>query len=497
MKQRIILLFLIGSLFPLGALADDSGSCGVNVTYNYSEATKTLTISGTGPMTDNSAPWNDYREEIEKVIIESGVTSVGHSAFEGCVNLSSATIPNTVTIIKGRAFASCEELASIIIPDGVKTIEAPAFQYCFKLTSLFIPKSVTFIENGSFFACKGLTSIVVESNNPVYDSRNNCNAIIKTNTNELIGGCKNTVVPNTVTTIGDYAFGQIGIPSISIPSSVVSIGELAFWNCYTLGSIVIPNSVISIGNNAFESCALTEVSIGKSVKEIGENAFKGTYFIHTVYSLIPEPFVINSNTFEDRVKNNATLYVPVGTKAKYEATDGWKEFKNIVEMEPALKVGDTFAADGITYKVTSISPCEVQVGTGNEQAINKDTEGSLKITSFVTGTDGNTYSVVTVCGSAFYECRKITDISIPNSVISIGSYAFAACSNVNNINIPNSVASIGMGAFSNCSNLKEIVIPNSVTRIPMWAFYGCNSLTNVTIPNSVKTILDSAFDGCI
>ena len=137
-----------------------------------------------------------------------------------------------------------------------------------------------------------------------------------------------------------------------------------------------------------------------------------------------------------------------------------------------LKVNDTFDADGMTFTVTNISPTEVRVGTGEETktAINKDTEGSLKIPTSVVGTDGNKYSVTTIGRYAFCECSKITDIDIPNSVISIG-----------------------MGAFSNCSNLKEIVIPNSVTRIPMWAFYGCKSLTNVTIPNSVKTILDAAF----
>ena len=459
-----------------------------------------MTIFGTGPMTDKSAPWYDYRKEIKKVVIESGVTSVGSSAFEGCVNLSFTTIPNTVTIIKDRAFASCEELASIIIPDGVKTIEGGAFQYCLKLTSLFIPKSVTLIENGSFFACKGLTSIVVESNNPVYDSRNNCNAIIKTNTNELIGGCKNTVVPNTVTTIGDYAFTQCGFGSFSIPNSVVSIGEFAFWNSYTLGSIVIPNSVISIGNYAFENCALTEVSIGKSVKEIGENAFKGTYFIHTVYSLLPEPFVIYSNTFEDRVKNNATFYVPAGTKAKYEATEGWKEFKNIVEMEDKeLKVNDIFTANGITYRVKDAEKGEVIVGYKEPEsyiAVSKDATGIIEIPSSVEGSDGKSYSVTGIQDYAFEGCNMLTGFILPESITQIGEGVFKDCSSLESVNIPKSLENISLLTFKGCSSLEKIHIPESVKEIGYGAFDGCKALNSVNIPVGVTNIALATFQSC-
>ena len=176
----------------------------------------------------------------------------------GCKN---TIIPNSVTKIGDFAFGACTGLTSIVIPNSVTEIGHYAFYYCTGLTSIDIPNSVTEIGYGVFEDCPGLTSIVVESGNPRYDSRNNCNAIIETADNTLIYGCKNTTIPNSVTTIDDYAFsGCDGLTSIVIPNSVTSIGYEAFANCTGLTSIVIPNSVTSIGDSAFYDCGrLTDV----------------------------------------------------------------------------------------------------------------------------------------------------------------------------------------------------------------------------------------------
>ena len=171
------------------------------------------------------APWYDNREEIKKVVITDGVTNIGNMLSMTASSLTSVTIPNSVTSIGYHAFYGCSGLTSITIPNSVTSIGDFAFKSCSGLTSITIPNSVTSIGYYAFDSCSGLTSITVEKGNTKYDSRDNCNAIIETNTNKLIAGCKNTIIPNSVTSIGNYAFsGCSGLTSITIPNSVTSIG---------------------------------------------------------------------------------------------------------------------------------------------------------------------------------------------------------------------------------------------------------------------------------
>ena len=138
----------------------------------------------------------------------------------------------SVTSIGEGAFAACSGLTSVTIPNSVTSIGTEAFHGCSSLTSVTIPNSVTSIGTLVFFECSGLTSLKVESGNTVYDSRDNCNAIIESSTNTLIYGCKNTTIPNSVTSIGTEAFAYCsGLTSVTIPNSVTSIYDYAFWEC--------------------------------------------------------------------------------------------------------------------------------------------------------------------------------------------------------------------------------------------------------------------------
>ena len=223
----------------------------------------------------NSAFYECYG--LTSVTIPNSVTSIGSSAFYRCSGLTSVTIPNSVTSIGSSAFSDCSGLTSVTIPNSVTSIGDDAFDWCSGLTSVSIPNSVTSIGETAFRRCSGLTSIVVETGNAKYDSRDNCNAIIETSSNALIAGCKNTVIPNSVTSIGYEAFdGCSGLTSITIPNSVTSIGDYAFCDCSGLTSVTIPNSVTSIGISAFDGCSgLTSVTISNSVKSISVGAFIG------------------------------------------------------------------------------------------------------------------------------------------------------------------------------------------------------------------------------
>ena len=163
--KKLFTLLIVAICATTLAWADDSGSCGENVTYSFVESTGTLTISGTGYMEDftssSKVPWNAYRSSIKKVVINNGVTSIGNEAFDGCTALTSVTIPNSVTSIENSTFDGCTGLTSIEIPNSVTSIGNYAFGYCSGLTSIEIPNSVTSIGDYAFSGCSGLTSVTI------------------------------------------------------------------------------------------------------------------------------------------------------------------------------------------------------------------------------------------------------------------------------------------------------------------------------------------------
>lgn len=218
---------------------------------------------------------NELLYGCQSTTIPYGVKSISPNAFLSCCNLKSITIPNTVITIGESAFMNCEKLRKIFIPSSVKEIGDRAF-------------------NGS-----GVESVILDSNNNVYDSRENCNAIILTSDNKLVFGCRSTVIPKTVTYIGENAFECSDIEVIEIPNGVYTIGRGAFSYCEELQAVILPPSIKQINEYAFSGCTnLSSISFSNSFVDIGFDTFFGCGAIKQI--LIPRG---SRERFEDLLKS--------------------------------------------------------------------------------------------------------------------------------------------------------------------------------------------------
>ena len=382
------------------------------------------------------------------VVIGSGVTSIGNNAFEYCWG-------NNI-------------LTSCTIGDNVKTIGNCAFYGCHNLTSINIPDSVTSIGNDAFVNCSSMTSITVDNSNTVYDSRNDCNAIIETATNTLVRGCKNTVIPNTVTSIGNKAFN----------------------NCTNLTSISIPDNITSIDNNAFSMCSgMTSCTISSGVTSIGSSAFTNCSSLKSI--VIPDSVTaINRYTFF-QCKSLSSCTIGSGV-----TTIGYCAF-----TQSGLK-SITIPDNVVTIESNGFSQCKslknVSIGSGATSIVNGAFKETTELTAITVSNSNTIYDSRNGC-NAIIETATNTlvqgckDTVIPNTVATIGYNAFESCTKLTSITIPDSVATIEDDAFELCLGLTSVTIGSGVTSIGSWAFYWCNLKTITSNATTAPTINGGTF----
>ena len=400
----------------------DSGSCGENVTWTLT-ADGTLTISGTGTMTDyanSGSPWYSCRGAIKSVVIQQGVTSIGDLAFWDCSGLTSVTIPDGVTSIGGDAFSGCAALTSVTIPGSVTNVGQDAFYNCSSLTDIYYGGYGT---DWQKLNVSIPTSATVHFKENIY-GKGDCGINV---TWELTGD--GTLIISGTGRISNYSYDNNApwyscrayIKRVVIQQGVRAIGDRAFWDCSGLTSVTIPDGVTSIGDYAFAYCvSLTSATIPEGVTSIGGDAFLGCTGLTSV--AIPSSV----------------------TSTGFETFSGCTGLTSITIPEGVTSIGN-YAFKGCSNLASVTIP----------------------------------ESVTSIGGSAFSGCTSLTSVTIPSSVTSIGWSAFENCTALTFMTIPESVTYISGEVFSNCIRLAKVTIPKSVTSIGKNAFYYCESIADV------------------
>lgn len=451
MKKHITrLLFAALLLLALcigASAAGTSGKCGPSAYWSFDSSTGTLTISGSGAMNDyeyGDYPWMDYRDSIQTIVIGDQITQIGRYAFTGTA-CSTIQFGKSVRSIGAKAFSGCRNLnGDLTLPDSVQIVGDSAFSGCTGLNgTLTLGSSLQTIGAGAFHFCPFSGDLVIPDNvTSIGDSAFYISDYLRPETQGTLTLGKN------LRTIGAFAFRESTYTgSLTIPDSVVEIGERAFYQCENLnGTLTLGRSLRTIGKEAFYWCAFTgSLTIPEGVAEIADGAFSSLH------------------QFNRDGMFNGTLTLPSTLKTIGAEAFAYTDFS-----------GELLIPDGVTsIGANAFAKCD---GFG----------GTLSLPD----------SVKTVGESAFYQCEGFTGLKLPAGLTKIETLSFAFMAGLKTeVVIPEGVTEIGEGAFE-CSYMPSVRLPSTLRKIEKQAFMYAHNLTKITLPDGLETIGDEAFDGC-
>ena len=451
MKKHITrLLFAALLLLALcigASAAGTSGKCGPSAYWSFDSSTGTLTISGSGAMNDyeyGDYPWMDYRDSIQTIVIGDQITQIGRNAFPWTA-CSTIQFGKSVRSIGAEAFSGCRNLnGDLTLPDSVQIVGNDAFSECTGLTgTLTLGSSLQTIGAGAFYDCSFSGNLVIP------DSVTSIGRYAFYSRPYLRPETQGTLtLGRNLRTIGEFAFLESRYTgSLTIPDSVVEIGERAFYQCENLnGTLTLGRSLRTIGKEAFYWCAFTgSLTIPEGVAEIADGAFSSLH------------------QFNRDGMFNGTLTLPSTLKTIGAEAFAYTDFS-----------GELLIPDGVTsIGANAFAKCD---GFG----------GTLSLPD----------SVKTVGESAFYQCEGFTGLKLPAGLTKIETLSFAFMAGLKTeVVIPEGVTEIGEGAFE-CSYMPSVRLPSTLRKIEKQAFMYAHNLTKITLPDGLETIGDEAFDGC-
>ncbi len=410
-------------------------------------------------------------EALEEIVLPEGVTEIAQSVFHSCKSLRRVVLPHGITKIGNSAFSECEDLAEIDLPSSLMSMDAYAFNSCKSLKRLHLSKSVTEIGTDAFAGCGGLEEITVEEGNPVYHASQNC--LIKTQTRELIRGCRNSVIPSdgSVIKIGMRAFdGCEGLTKIDIPKSVTAVGAVAFQGCADLKEITFSAELYSIGDRAFEGCSslkelVLPAEIGRKNRwGIGSDAFCGCTALKRIVfpsALCEEFYFIFGISLWKMRQQGIEVELIEERKDPFEISDGvlvrYNGTEKRVQVSSDVKSIGEWAFEGDFD--------EIDLPESVERVSRNAFGGKAHVKSIVIHGD-------TVFEKGAFSAAKLPDFNEKDGCIYLGcsEHPYLSLMGVSDptleeILLHPECRSISGGAFDNAKEAKRVVISDNVTRV--------------------------------
>ena len=447
-----------------------NGETVINYDAFYSnDALKKISLAGIKTIGDGAF---EYCGDLNSVNFGEGLLSIGSCAFLNCPNIETVSLPESLTTINDGAFKRCSKLTSIDIPNKVTKLNDNTFAYCTSLKNVSIGSGCTSISATAFVNTSSIDRITVSEDNKNFTVVDG--VLYNKDMTTLVLYPKNCsgefAVPDTVTTIADYAFYESpNITKITIGKNVKTIGNYAFYNCPALFKVDFGNAVKTIGSYSFAvNDSIESIEFPDSLESIGDNAF------------IAYP---DGSYVENKLKS-----VKFGKGLKTIGNGAFYHNRKLTNIE---FTGENLTSIGSYAFYNCIALTELNLKGNGETVIDFRAfycNDALKKISLA--------GIKTIDNSAFEDCGDLNSVNFGEGLLSIGSCAFQNCRDLNSVNFGEGLLSIGSYAFENCPNIETVCLPESLTTIGSEAFKDCSKLTSIDIPNKVTKLNDNTFANC-